>query len=139
MRLVFDTQNLNYWHNYIPDGTTIEEVKAMVVTRLDNLKALLEPQQTEEPTDEPIEEPTDEEQIQNLAEERNQLKIKIADLLLSLFGLLDIRSITEVETKKTMEKILKTKALEDEIDERQLQLTEEQTSEIVDMFLKMKA
>ena len=58
---------------------------------------------------------------------------------MTLFEYVDFKNITEVAIKRTMEDILKTKALEDEIDERQLQLTEEQTNEIVDMFLKMKA
>jgi hypothetical protein len=72
-------------------------------------------------------------------EEAEVRKQKISDLLMTLFEYVDFKNITEVAIKRTMEDILKTKALKDDMDERQLQLTEEQTSEIVDMFLKMKA
>lgn len=121
MRLVFDTQNLNDWTDYLTTDTS-EAKRTKLIEKLTNLNGFLLVSPNESQLTE--------------TQQKEALREKIADLLMSLFEFMDFEKITEPKLKYTMKLIIRKIVLNDYLEAGNLGLTQEQKDGIIDRLTR---
>lgn len=119
--LVFDTQNLNDWTDYLTTDTS-EAKRTKLIEKLTNLNGFL------------LVSPNESQLTKT--QQKEALREKIADLLMSLFEFMDFEKITEPKLKYTMILIIRKIVLSDYLEAGNLGLTQEQKDGIIDRLTR---